>query len=73
MFSDEELKEMLEVAKSKKASAQVNPGDLCWFRNQNYDETDISGSSYPFFVGQVLSVDEDAEMVSLKIASEKFA
>ena len=72
MFSDEELKEMLEVAKSKRASAQVNVGDFCWFRNQHYDETDISGKSYPFFVGQVVSVDEEAELVNLKIASDKF-
>ena len=72
MFSDEELKEMLEVAKSKKASAQVNVGDLCWFRNKNYDETDISGASFPFFVGQVVSIDEEAEMVNLKASTEKF-
>lgn len=71
MFSDQEIMEMIEVARSKKASAQLNIGDLCWFRNEEYDESDMTGDSYPFFVGEVLSIDEDAQTVDLKTNTER--
>jgi hypothetical protein len=29
------------------------------FRNEEYEEDDLSGASFPFFVGEVLSIDEE--------------
>lgn len=72
MFTDEELKEMLREAETKKASAQVNVGDLCWFRNEDFDEGDVSGDSVPFFVAEVMSIDESAECVDLKLRKDKY-
>lgn len=72
MFNNEEIKEMLEEAESTKAHAQVNIGDFCWFKNHEYDENDVSGKSYPFFVGRVVGLEDDGEKVDLKIAKEKF-
>jgi hypothetical protein len=71
MFSDEEIKDMFRDAHMRKATAQVNVGDLCWFRNEEYEEDDLSGASFPFFVGEVLSIDEENHTVDLKIATEK--
>ena len=71
MFSDEEIKDMFQDAHKRKAHAQVNVGDFCWFRNEEYEEDDVSGVSYPFFVGEVLSIDEENHTVDLKIAKEK--
>lgn len=63
---------MLEVARSKKASVQLNIGDLCWFRNQDFDEADVSGGSFPFFVAQVTGIDEDNDTFDLKIRTDKY-
>ena len=63
MFTDEELKEMLTEAESKKTSAQINPGELCWFRNQEFIESDTKGNSTPFFVAEIVSADEETETV----------
>jgi len=73
MFSDEEIKDMLKDAATNKTTAQVSIGDLCWFRNEEFEEDDLSGDSYPFFVGEVLSTDDDNETVDLKVVPEKFA
>ena len=71
MFSDEEIKEMIQEARSKKVSAQLNIGDLCWFRNEEFDETDLSGDSYPFFVAKVIDLDEENEIVTLETDTQK--
>lgn len=72
MFSDKEIKEMLLVASTMKAHAQVSVGDLCWFRNEEFDETDVSGGCYPFFVGEILATNEEEETVDLKTVTTKF-
>ena len=72
MFTDEEIKELLVEARSKKASAQLNIGDFCWFRNEDYDEEDLSGDSSPFFVAKVQDIDEENDMVTLILDSSKY-
>ncbi|CAI2359384.1 unnamed protein product [Moneuplotes crassus] len=71
MFSDEEIKEMLVEAASQKVSAQLNIGEFCWFRNEEYDENDMSGDSYPFFVGKVKDLDEENELVTLETNTDR--
>ena len=49
----------------------VQVGQLCWFRNAEYDETDMAYNQYPFFVGVLEDIDETSMRARVKIRQDR--
>jgi myosin heavy subunit len=50
----------------------LQSGDMCYFNNQYFNEEDLNGKSEPFFVGEVISKDNETNKCSIKILRDKF-